>query len=202
MDGIAGEVFDSLARHMSFDRRALFANQWLFGPLIEWVLAKSPPTDAMLRTSTAPTMLSGSVKENVLPIEATATVNFRVHPRDTPDAVIARVTKVIADERIKVTALRADPASRVASVDSLGYRAIETAARRAFGDVVTAPGLTLAGTDSKHYEKVSDNAYRFNPMKITPPDLTGIHGTNERISLDNLVRATRFYIELMKDGAG
>jgi acetylornithine deacetylase/succinyl-diaminopimelate desuccinylase-like protein len=39
-------------------------------------------------------------------------------------------------------------------------------------------------------------------MKITPPDLTGIHGTNERISLDNLARATRFYIELMKDGAG
>ena len=201
LDGIAGEVFDSLARHMSFDRRALFANQWLFGPVIEWALAKSPTTDAMLRTSTAPTMLTGSVKENVLPIEATATVNFRVHPRDTPEAVVARVTNVIADERIKVTALRADPASRVASIDSPGYRAIATAARRAFGDIVTAPGLTLAGTDSKHYEKVSDNAYRFNPMKITPPDLTSIHGTNERISLDNLVRATRFYIELMKDGA-
>jgi carboxypeptidase PM20D1 len=201
LDGIAGEVFDSLARHMSFDRRVLFANPWLFGPVIEWALAKSPTTDAMLRTSTAPTMLTGSVKENVLPIEATATVNFRVHPRDTPEVVVARVTKVVADERIKVTALRADPASRVASIDSKGYRAIATAARRAFGDIVTAPGLTLAGTDSKHYEKVSDNAYRFNPMKITPPDLTGIHGTNERISLDNLVRATRFYIELMKDGA-
>jgi carboxypeptidase PM20D1 len=202
LDGIAGEVFDSLARHMSFDRRALFANQWLFGPVIEWVLARSPTTDAVLRTSTAPTMLSGSVKENVLPIEATATVNFRVHPRDTPDAVVARVGKVIADEKIKVTALRADSASRVASMDSPGYRSIATAARRAFGDIVTAPGLTLAGTDSKHYEKVSDNAYRFNPMKITPPDLTSIHGTNERISLDNLVRATRFYIELIKDGAG
>lgn len=45
----------------------------------------------------------------------------------------------------------------------------------------------------------NDNAYRFNPMKITPQDLAGFHGTNERISLENLVRATRFYIELIKN---
>ena len=100
-----------------------------------------------------------------------------------------------------VVALRADPASRVASMDSAGYRAIATAARQAFGDIAVAPGLTLAGTDSKHYGTVSDDAYRFNPMKITPPDLTGIHGTNERVSLENLVRATRFYMELIKGGA-
>jgi len=201
LDGITGQVFDSLAPHMSFDKRALFANRWLFGFAIEQVLAKSPTTDAMLRTTTAPTMLSGSVKENVLPIEATAAVNFRVHPRDTPDSVVAHVKKVIADERVTVAALRADPASRVASMDSAGYRAIATAARQAFGDIAVAPGLTLAGTDSKHYGTVSDDAYRFNPMKITPPDLTGIHGTNERVSLENLVRATRFYMELIKGGA-
>jgi len=202
LDGITGETFGALARYMSFDKRLLFANQWLFSPLIEATLAKSPASNAMLRTTTAPTMLSGSVKENVLPIEATATVNFRLHPRDTPDAALAHVTRTIADERVSVAVRRADPASPLASVDSAGYRAIANAVRRVYGDIGVAPGLTIAGTDSKHYQKVSDNAYRFNPMKITPQDLAGFHGTNERISLENLVRATRFYIELIKSSAG
>lgn len=202
LDGITGEAFGALARYMSFDKRLLFANQWLFGPLIEATLEKSPTSNAMLRTTTAPTMLSGSVKENVLPIEATATVNFRLHPRDAPDAVVAHVKKAINDERVSVAVRRADPASPLASVDSSGYRAIADAARRVYGDIGVAPGLTIAGTDSKHYQKVSDNAYRFNPMMITPQDLAGFHGTNERISLENLVRATRFYIELIKSGAG
>jgi len=69
-------------------------------------------------------------------------------------------------------------------------------------DVGVTPGLTIAGTDSKHYETVADNAYRFNPMKLTSDDLPGIHGTDERVSIENLVRATRFYIELIKGGAG
>lgn len=202
LDGITAESFGALARYMAFDKRVLFANRWLFGPLIEATLAKSPVSNAMLRTTTAPTMLSGSVKENVLPIEATATVNFRLHPRDAPDAVVTHVKKAIDDERVSVAVRRADPASPLASIDSAGYRAIAGAVRRVYGDIGVAPGLTIAGTDSKHYQKVSDNAFRFNPMQITPQDLAGFHGTNERISLENLVRATRFYIELIKSGAG
>ena len=112
------------------------------------------------------------------------------------------MTRTIADERLSVAVRRADPASPLASVDSAGYRAIANTMRRVYGDIGVAPGLTIAGTDSKHYQKVSDNAYRFNPMMITPQDLAGFHGTNERISLENLVRATRFYIELIKSGAG
>ena len=202
LDGITGDSFAALARYMPFDKRLLFANPWLFGPLIESALAKSPVTNAAMRTTTAPTMLSGSVKENVLPIEATATVNFRLHPRDAPDAVVAHVKKAIADERVSITVRRADPASPVASIDSAAYHAIARAVRRVYGDVGVVPGLTIAGTDSKHYQTVSDNAYRFNPMIITSQDLAGFHGTNERISIENLVRAARFYIDLMKSGAG
>jgi carboxypeptidase PM20D1 len=201
LDGVSGEAFTALARYMPFGKRVLFANQWLFGPLIERELAKSPSTNAMLRTTTAPTMLSGSVKENVLPIEATATVNFRLHPRDTPEHVIDYVKKTIADDRVSVTMIRGYGASRVAAIDSPAFIAMAKAVRQVFGDVVVMPGITIAGTDSKHYETVSDNSYRFNPMMITSQDLTGFHGTNERLSVENLVRATRFYVELIKSGA-
>jgi len=201
LDGLTGEAFTALARYMSFGKRVLFANQWLFGALIGRELAKSPSTNAMLRTTTAPTMLSGSIKENVLPIEATATVNFRLHPRDTPEQVIEYVKKVIADDRVSVTMLSGVGASRVAALDSPAYLAMAKAVRQVFGDVVVMPGITIAATDSKHYEAVSDNAYRFNPMMITSQDLTGFHGTNERLSIENLVRATRFYIDLIKSDA-
>lgn len=203
MDGITGEAFGALARHMSFDKRILFANQWLFGGLLEYVLAQSPGTNAMLRTTTAPTMLSGSIKENVLPIEAVATVNFRLHPRDTPAGVVDYVKAAIADERVSVAIRgRASPASGLASTQSPAFLAMAETVRRVYGDIVVAPGLTIAATDSRHYETVSDNAYRFNPMLIQPADLTGFHGTNERLSLDNLVRATRFYIHLLRSDAG
>lgn len=198
LDGVSGEMFSGLARHMSFGKRVLFANQWLFGALIERELAKSPASNAMLRTTTAPTMLSGSVKENVLPIEATATVNFRLHPRDTPERVIDYVKNTIADDRVSITMLLGYGASRVAAVDSPAFRAMANAVRQVYGDAVVAPGITIAGTDSRYYETVADNAYRFNPMMISAQDLAGFHGTNERLSLENLVRATRFYIELIK----
>jgi carboxypeptidase PM20D1 len=198
LDGVSGEMFSGLARHMSFGKRVLFANQWLFGALIERELAKSPASNAMLRTTTAPTMLSGSVKENVLPIEANATVNFRLHPRDTPERVIDYVKNTIADDRVSIRMLLGYGASRVAAVDSPAFRAMANAVRQVYGDAVVAPGITIAGTDSRYYETVADNAYRFNPMMISAQDLAGFHGTNERLSLENLVRATRFYIELIK----
>jgi len=203
LDGLPGETFDALSRHMTFDKKILFANRWLFGGLIEDIMSNSPGTNAVLRTTTAPTMLSGSIKENVLPIEAVGTINFRIHPRDTVEGVVAYVTKTINDPRVEVR--RRGPASNaspVASSTNAAFRAIAASVRQIYGEVVIAPGLTIAGTDSKHYETIADDAYRFNPMVVRPEDLTGFHGTNERISIENLVRATRFYMDLVSTYGG
>ena len=86
-------MFDDISRHMPFGQRLLFANAWLFEPLIVSALSNVTFANAMVRTTTAPTMLSGSIKSNVLPIETV--VNFRIHPRDTVDSVIQRIRLVI-----------------------------------------------------------------------------------------------------------
>jgi carboxypeptidase PM20D1 len=62
LEGLSAELFDRVSRHMPFLTRALFANQWLFGPVIDEQFSSSPTTNAMLRTTTAPTMLSGQCK--------------------------------------------------------------------------------------------------------------------------------------------
>ncbi|SHF05678.1 carboxypeptidase PM20D1 [Microbulbifer donghaiensis] len=198
LEGLSGDMFDSIAPYMPFGKKMLFANRWLFGSLIDSALSTQPGTAAMLHTTIAPTMLSGSVKDNVLPIEAVATINLRVHPRDSIEGIVKHLNAAIDDERVEVKVRRADTASRVSSTESVGFNNIAEAAQQTYGPLVIAPGLTVAGTDSRRYETVADDSYRFNPMVVTKEDTHGFHGTNERISIENMVHATNFYSLLIE----
>ena len=90
------ELFEVTAADLPFTQRLAFANLWALQGTVEGALADSGPGNAMIRTTTAPTMLSGSIKENVLPQRSEAIINFRIHPNDTPEDVIAHVEKHIA----------------------------------------------------------------------------------------------------------
>ncbi len=202
LSGLSEQMFDTASRYMPFGYRVLFANRWLFGGLIERQLASVTFSNAMLRTTTAPTMLLGSVKVNVLPIEAIATVNFRLHPRDSVQSVLEHVTSVVANDAVEVRLPPGSgrPASRVSNWQSQGYAVVERAIREVYGEVVVTPGLMIAGSDSRHYGKVADNAFRFNPMTVSQADLTGFHGTNEKIGVQNLAQGVRTYVRIVTLG--
>ena len=202
LSGLSGAMFDEISRHMPFGQRLLFANTWLFSGVIDSVLSEVTFANAMLRTTTAPTMLSGSVKTNVLPIEAIATVNFRIHPRDSVESVTAYVSDLLASDDLEIRPRGGVNASAVSSWESAGYNAIQKSLSEVHGDIVSMPGLMIAGSDSKHYGQVADDAYRFNPFTVTQADLTGFHGTNERISVSNLADGVRAYIRILVNGAG
>lgn len=61
--------------YLKFPLRLIMSNIWLFGPIIQWTLSRKPGTDALQRTTTAFTLISGGEKENTLPTSAAATVN-------------------------------------------------------------------------------------------------------------------------------
>ncbi|MCB1685163.1 MAG: M20/M25/M40 family metallo-hydrolase, partial [Pseudomonadales bacterium] len=155
-------------------------------------------------TTTAPTMLRASPKVNVLPIEAVATVNFRVHPRDSVEDVINHVKAVVENEfvTVEVPPGAGIGASEVSDWNSEGYTAIADAVRQIYGDVVVTPGLMIAGSDTRHYGQVADNSFRFNPMRVTPEDITGFHGTNEKIGVANLAQGVRTYVQIIRNGTG
>lgn len=197
LEGVSKQMYSNIARHMDFPKRFLFANMWLFKPLLNNFLASSPSGNAMLRTTTAPTMLSGSIKANVLPATATATVNFRLHPRDTIDDVITWVKNAIDDDRIKIAPLEAFEAANVAPSDTKGFADLSEAAGAIYADSIITPGITIAATDSRFYSQITD-AYRFTPMVITLSDVESIHGTNEKVSIDNMINAVRFYAAVMQ----
>ena len=120
LSGLSAAMFDDISRHMPFGQRLLFANAWLFEPVIVSALSNVTFANAMVRTTTAPTMLSGSI--NVLPIEAVATVNFRIHPRDSVDSVIEHVSDLLASEDIEVRPRSGINASSVSSWDSGDFK--------------------------------------------------------------------------------
>ena len=89
----------------------------------------------------------------------------------------------------------------MSSTTSTSYALLAGLSREILPDAPVAPGLVLAGTDSRNYSDVAENVYRFQPMLFTAEDLEGIHGTNEHLTLANMERTIRFYIGLMEAGA-
>ena len=198
IDGAVRDMMQIVGPETKGIDRIALANLWLFEPIIISRLQQQPSTNAMLRTTTAPTMFHAGNKENVLPSDVEATVNFRLLPGTSIADVLAHVRKTIADDRIEVgtTPIRAEP-SGVARADVPAYAAIERSVRQVFPDTVVAPGLMIGATDARHFAEVAENVYRFSPIRAKPEDLARFHGTNERISVANLADMVRFYRQLI-----
>ena len=77
------QMIEAVAADLPFTTRLAFANQWLLGSVITGQVSGDASANAIVRTTTAPTMMTGSIKDNVLPQRASAVVNFRIHPNDT-----------------------------------------------------------------------------------------------------------------------
>ncbi len=198
--GIAADMFDTLAPEMNLTNRVILSNLWLTKPLVESQLAKSTSTAALLRTTTALTVVNAGERDNVLPGRANASVNFRVLPGDTSDDVIKHTLLAVGQSPIKADKKPgfSEP-SKVARTDAPGYQAIAKTIRQLQPDVVVAPALMLGATDARYFDDVADNVYRFSPVRAKTDDLARFHGTNERISVANYTEMIQFYYQLLRN---
>ena len=204
LDAATRSLLTRIGPVMPFLRRAALANLWLTKPLVVRNLARSPSTNAMVRTTAAVTMFQAGTKDNVLPSRAHAVVNFRISPTDSIAAVLEHIARVVDDPRVAarvVGAFSSEP-SRVSSVDSESFRTLEQTIRSIAPEVIVAPYLTVVVTDARHYESLSDNVFRFQPLRLAPADLERMHGANERLAIDDYERAVRFYREFILKTAG
>ena len=201
--GVMRDTLETVAPQMNLFNRVALSNLWLLEPLVRKQLEQSPTTAAAIRTTTALTIFNAGNKENVLPGKADATVNFRLLPGDTEASVLDHVRNAIANDNIKVTPhdgnTNPPPVSRT---DNDSYRALNRTIRETFPDVLVAPGLMVAATDSRNYIGVTDTIYRFTPVRATVEDLKRFHGTNERLSVSNYADMIRFYRRLLQNTAG
>ena len=201
--GVAAQMFDTVAPEMQGASRVLLSNRWLFGPLLEWRLAQLPAPNAALRTTTALTIVQGGNKENVLPGEASAWVNFRLLPGDTVADLVVHAREAIGDGAVRIEVMPgASEASPVAATDAAGYRVVSNTVREVFPDAVVAPGLMIAATDSRHLTTLTRDIYRFVPLRSNAAELSRFHGTDERIAIANYADLIRFYERLIDRAAG
>lgn len=200
VDGPVEKMFEAVVPHMDFPHRFVFRNLWVFEPLVLAQMADAPSTNAAVRTTAAPTRLSGGQRENVLPQQVSATVNFRIHPRDSIDDVLDYLDDRIADEHVTVEPvgrMRSEP-SPTAPTDAQGFEALHTAFAEVFGDTPVAPGVLVGATDSRHFTGLTDAIYRFTPVVLNERDLDRIHGTNERIGIEAYLDLIRYYDRLFR----
>jgi carboxypeptidase PM20D1 len=193
-------MFLAMAPSMPFGQRLALGNLWLFGPVVTRMMLREPQSASMLRTTTAPTVIRAGVKDNVLPQEATATVNFRILTGETVASVTDHVREIIADSRVTVTPkLTADP-TPVSALSGAAFDLIGASAQQATGlSFPVAPFLVMGGTDAKWYTATSDRVYRFFPWKLAKDDFERVHGTDERIATANFAGGIRFYAQLLRN---
>jgi len=200
---ILKQNLETLAPEMSFFPRLVLSNLWLTSSFVVGGLEKRQETNPMVRTTIAPTILEAGVKENVLPSTARAVVNFRILPGDSISEVIGHVTSVIADDTITVTILDrtlSEPAP-ASSTAAPGFKTLEAMLHEFFPDAVIVPGVVNGATDSRHFQPVASDVYRFVPRMMLKTDLKRIHGTDERVGVADMSLEVRAYRKIVRDGA-
>jgi carboxypeptidase PM20D1 len=202
IDGPTEQMLTAMAPYAPFTDRLALANLWLTEGLVLGTLQKTPLGGALTRTTTAPTMLSAGVKDNVLPPEATAVVNFRIRPGETRETVIARVREIVNDSMITIAprdSAMADP-SAISRTDVPAYQLIERTIRSMVPDqsVPVLPYLVMGGTDAKYWSAHSDRVYRFLAVPLGDTDVPRVHGVNERIGVDAFGTAVGFFARLLR----
>lgn len=201
--GVPEAMLRAIAPSMTFGERLGIANLWLTEPFVRKALLKVPSSAAMLRTTTAPTIIAAGEKENVLPPRARAVVNFRILPGETEASVIAYVQSVIADTLVQVrrSGKFSSPPSLVSDPDGPAFAALAVSIRETLGNAppIVAPYLVVGGTDSRQWSEAgAAQVFRFSPLPYGDGDNLRFHGTDERVSVTGYARCVVFFRQLIQ----
>lgn len=199
LTGLPLLTYKTLAPELSLPYRVLMSNLWLFKPIIKFILNKKNSTRAQLHTTTAVTEISGGIKDNVLPSESHAIVNYRIMHENDIQTVRKHIEEIVGSE-IKVESYGTpfEPSS-IASLDSFGYHTVQKSIHETFGSIIVVPALVSGHTDSVYFESISENIYKFLPIRIKSEDIDRLHGVNERISENNYLEEIRFYTRILRN---
>jgi len=192
-------MFRQLGPHASFGLRLIFANLWLFEPLLLWVFGSSGgELNAICRTTTAVTMMEGSQAANVLPAVAKAVVNVRLAIGETVAGVVERMRSVIHDPLVELKVLQPGEPSPVSDLSGERFDMLAETIAEVYPDAIVAPYVVLGGTDARHYSEVSGSVYRFSPFTLSKAERASMHAVNEAIPVTSLAKGVEFYHRLIR----
>ncbi len=198
---VIADMFIHLAPYANSAMRLVMTNRWLFDPVIKLFLLRSSQTAALLRTTIALTMAQGSSAANVLPQEASVTVNMRILPGETRKDAADHIKKWVG-KGIEVEYAGGRDPSPVSPTDCAEYRMLVHTIDEIFDNVAITPYMVMGGTDSRFTYPICDHVYRIAPFTSMFGDMGGIHGSDERIEIASLGQGIRFFIRLIQNTTG
>jgi carboxypeptidase PM20D1 len=196
------EMFNTLGRESTFTYRIIFANLWLFKPLLDKITKKSGgQLNALVRTTIALTQMEGSPATNVIPDSAMIGMNLRLLPNDSIKSVTEKYEKIACKYGVKMVPVQGYKwgASAISTTKSFGYEKIKETILDTWGDeTIVTPFLMTAAADARWYGDISDKVYRFSPVKLNHNQMEMIHGDDEQLSKTQIAEEVEFYYRLMK----
>ena len=192
------KLFDTLGRHSSFLYRMIFANLWLFNPVLNILTKKTGgELNALMRTTTAFTMMEGSRGMNVIPAYARMISNHRIIPGETVESVVETIKATAEPAGVSVRLIEGTDPSVISKTDCEAYERVKKAIKGTWGGVIVSPYLMVACSDSRHWGALSDRVYRFSAMALSAEERATIHGNNERVPKETVAKTIEFYLRLI-----
>jgi carboxypeptidase PM20D1 len=204
-------LLEFLGPEMSFFSRLVVANRWCCEPLIVARFASAKTTNAVIRSTTSFTGLESGFVANGVPQRATARIDVRMLPTDRTEDIRKRIEQLVDDPSVVVRQSEDDRGvvveieaglgrnSTISAIDSKPFQILQRTIHQVHNDCVVAAGLTAVATDSRHYADLTDNTFRFIPLRMNSEDLQRVHGVNERIAADNYVEIIQFFAQLIRN---
>lgn len=188
--------------------RFIFSNLWLTKPLVGLISRiMRGELFALLHTTCAITKFTGSEGYNVLPLKASVGMNFRLLGKDTVEKAVRRIEKIATktakrlvgkNAQVQVKVISYGNPSRVSSTNCQQWTMLNEVLKETWPEVIVSPYLMMACSDSRHYCRITDKVYRFSAMYMSKEDRAMIHGINEAIRVDVLLKTVDFYTRLIK----
>src|SRR5579885_1810095 len=156
-----------------------------------------PQQNADVRDTITPTVLQASNKTNVISATASAELDCRLLPGSDPKAMLHTINKLIDNKDLKTEVILNFPPVSSPQKSEL-MSALQTLARHLDKGAPVVPTMSIGFTDSHYFRQKDITAYGFVPIQITPEEARGIHGANERISVEELGAGIRRMVDLLK----
>jgi carboxypeptidase PM20D1 len=192
------EMIRTLGAHARTPLRFVFTNLWLTKRLLLSLFGRlSDETNAMIRTTQAVTMLSGSRAANALAERAVATVNIRVAIDSSVAEATEHVRRAVNDPLVTIDVLHPNEPSPVSPTNGPGWNLVRSCIEETFPGTIVTPYVMLAASDSRHYTRISGNVYRFSPFEMSKDERGTLHARNERMHVATFLRGVEFYTRLV-----
>ena len=164
--------------------------------MIYSVIKDNSYAHSILTNSIAITQINAGYKNNVVPSIASASLDVRLVPGYDPEQFIDELRIIINDPNISIEK-EFISSTKTSPIDNYAYNAIENVVKKLVPEASVVPYVTTGFTDSRVFRRLGVPAYGFMPILVSKDELRGIHGVNEKISLDNLLLGVKILYHLI-----